>query len=231
MSEIKVKTQLGMVITIINHDSGAEIAEVFKENNSRFGMLVKGKGTTSFELLDYLGFKSIGKDVLLNILPIDIALEIVNRLDDPSYLDMPNKGVSFVIPFNSWHKLKHSKSADTAHKEVEDMELSAKHSLILAVTARGFTEEVMEAAKKVRNTGGTVIHARGLGTKEAEKFFGITIQPEKDVVMIVADNEHCCTMMKSIVENAGPQTEAKTVCFSIPVIETAGFTDYLDFEE
>ena len=40
-------------------------------------------------------------------------------------------------------------------------------------------------AKKVGASGGTVLNARGTANKEAESFFGITIQPEKEIVMIV----------------------------------------------
>ena len=43
-----------------------------------------------------------------------------------------------------------------------------------------------------------MIHARGLGSKEAVKYLGITIQPEKDLILIVAPQEKRHAIMESI---------------------------------
>ena len=65
------------------------------------------------------------------------------------------------------------------------MEQCYTNELILTIVDNGHFNQVMEAAKSAGATGGTLIHARGLGTEEAIKYLGITITPEKDIVMIV----------------------------------------------
>ena len=55
--------------------------------------------------------------------------------------------------------------------------------LIITIINRGFSEDVVDAAKSAGAQGGTVLHARGTGVHEAEKFFGISIQPEKEMVL------------------------------------------------
>jgi len=80
----------------------------------------------------------------------------------------------------------------------------------------------METAKRAGATGGTVIHARGTGSKEMEKFFGVAILPEKDLILIVVKSESRCGIMEAIVAEAGPQTDARAVTFSLPVNGVVG---------
>ena len=58
-----------------------------------------------------------------------------------------------------------------------------QHEAIFCIVNSGYSDVVMEAAKKLGARGGTVINARGTAPKDAESFFGITIQPEKEIVI------------------------------------------------
>ena len=79
------------------------------------------------------------------------------------------------------------------------MELSQKEfELVITIVNRGFADEVMDAAKAAGATGGTVLYGRGTGIHEAEKFFGITIQPEKEVVLILTPLKTRNAIMKAI---------------------------------
>ena len=59
------------------------------------------------------------------------------------------------------------------------------HEAIFCIVNSGYSELVMDVAKKFGAKGGTVINARGTANKDAETFFGISIQPEKEIVMIL----------------------------------------------
>ena len=51
-----------------------------------------------------------------------------------------------------------------------------EHELVMCIVNEGFSEAVMDAARAVGATGGTVISAHGTANKAAEKFFSINIQ-------------------------------------------------------
>ena len=97
------------------------------------------------------------------------------------------------------------------------------YKCILAIVNNGFSEEAMEAAKACGAKGGTVLHGRGTISKEAEKMFNISIQPEKEIVMIVSSAEQKKDIMKAIMQNAGIDSKAHSLVFSLPVTDTAGF--------
>ena len=96
-------------------------------------------------------------------------------------------------------------------------------SLIFTIVTEGYFEEVMNAAKKSGATGGTLIKGRGLQAKEATKILGISIDPEKEIVMIIVDNDIKIKVMEAINKKVGLNTDGKGICFSIPVDAAIGF--------
>jgi len=108
------------------------------------------------------------------------------------------------------------------------MENKIKFDLILTVVNRGFADVVMDAAKSQGAHGGTVLYARGAGIHEAEKFFGISIQPEKEVVLILVKNEQRKLIMQAIYKKAGFDKEGRGLSFSLPVDDVCGIVHMMD---
>ena len=99
-----------------------------------------------------------------------------------------------------------------------------KYELILAIVNKGSTDLVMNAAREAGSKGGTITVARGTGNPELAKFYGIVIQPEKEVVFIVVEKEMKDAVMKKIYEDAGIGTQGQGIIISLPVIEALGLT-------
>lgn len=96
------------------------------------------------------------------------------------------------------------------------------YELILVIIAKGYSDVVMQAARKAGATGGTVISARGLSSEEAEKFFGITIQPEKEIVFILVPQAIRTDVMREVCAEAGLNTQGRGIAFSLPVCDALG---------
>lgn len=94
--------------------------------------------------------------------------------------------------------------------------------LILAICNSGNADDVMSTAKEAGARGGTIIHARGSAQKDARTFLGITIQPEKDVIMIIVDDNSKAPIMQAISKNHGIGTKSHTVTISLPVDDIVG---------
>jgi nitrogen regulatory protein PII len=99
-----------------------------------------------------------------------------------------------------------------------------KYEMILCIVNTGFSETVMDAAKEVGARGGTVIHARGTANKEAEQFFHISIQPDKEIVMILVPAEIKDKVLHALYSYAGLKTEGQGIAFSLPVDDVVGLT-------
>ena len=97
-----------------------------------------------------------------------------------------------------------------------------KQELLIVIGNRGYSEQIMDAAREAGATGGTVIHANGTGMKRAEKFFGISLSSERELILIVTATEKKNAIMQSVMKKAGLETDAKAIVFSLPVTDTAG---------
>ena len=100
--------------------------------------------------------------------------------------------------------------------------MNDKYQMILCIVNSGFSETVMDAAKEVGARGGTIIHARGTANKEAEQFFHISIQPDKEIVMILVPSEIKDDVLHAVYRQAGLKTEGQGIAFSIAVDEAVG---------
>jgi len=99
-----------------------------------------------------------------------------------------------------------------------------ENDLIITIVNRGFEDLVMEAAKSKGAFGGTILNARGTAN-DTERFFNISIQPEKEIVLIVVEREKRHEIMQEICVRAGLCTPGQGIAFSVPVDETIGFAN------
>lgn len=101
-------------------------------------------------------------------------------------------------------------------------EMKFDHELIVVVLNEGRTDMVMNAARKAGAGGGTVLHAKGTGAKRGDKFFGVSLADEKEMIFIVSKAEEKAAIMKTIADENGPGTPAGAICFSLPISAVAG---------
>lgn len=102
--------------------------------------------------------------------------------------------------------------------------METKYEVVLCIVNAGFSELVMDAAREVGARGGTVIHARGTANKEAEQFFHITIQPDKEIVLILVPAEIKDAVMHAIYQQAGLKSAGQGIAFSMPVDDVVGIS-------
>ena len=93
----------------------------------------------------------------------------------------------------------------------------SKKELIVCIINNGFSDLVMDAAKRSGAKGGTTFHARGTGNPDIEKFFGISISPEKEVILIVVDAAIKDEVVSAIYKDAGLDTKGQGIVFTLPV--------------
>ncbi|MCI8388040.1 MAG: P-II family nitrogen regulator [Clostridiales bacterium] len=99
------------------------------------------------------------------------------------------------------------------------------HEVIICIVNTGFSDAVMDAAKSAGARGGTVMSARGTADKEAEKFFNISIQPEKELVMIIVKTEIRDAVLHALYKAVGIGTPAQGIAFAMPVDAVVGLKE------
>jgi len=102
------------------------------------------------------------------------------------------------------------------------MNNKTQNELIVCIINDGFSDIVMTAAKNAGARGGTIFHGKGTGNKDIEKFFGISITPEKEVVFIIVKQEQKDDIVNAIYKEAGLDSKGQGIIFTLPVDDFVG---------
>ncbi len=94
--------------------------------------------------------------------------------------------------------------------------------LIITIVNKGTAASVIESSQAAGAEGATVINGRGTSLREQNKIFGIPIEPEKEVVMIVVDADKAEKILNKIVDDAEINVPGKGIAFIIDVEKVVG---------
>ncbi len=217
--------ELYMMATISDRNQARRFLAFYREHGVTVTLITFGKGTAASEVLDSFGLEAAKKAILFAFVTGTEWKEIKSGLQKQIKIDIPGSGIAFIIPLSSIGGKKQLEflTEGREFKKGEESTLKeTKYELLVVIANQGYTDMIMDAAREANAPGGTVIHAKGTGTEKAEKFLGVSIAAEKEMIFMVARKEGKNAIMKAIMEKAGIHSEARSVVFSLPVTETAG---------
>ena len=211
-----------VLVTIIDY-SQIEIAEAHYRNYCiPINIVTHGYGAAKPELYNMLGFGEYKKAIFLSIITENMAHKLLAKLAVDFHLTTPGKGIAFTLPINGISNIlnqlcvnsdqnKQPESEDKFMSQIED------HDLILTIVNHGYYDQIIEAVRAAGARGGTLLHGRGVANEETSKFLGITLQPEKDILLIIVSHKIKQQVMESIIKAAGISTNGQGICVSLPV--------------
>lgn len=214
-----------LMTTIVDRKIVKKYLELYQENDLQVMFISLGFGTANNEVLDYLGLESTEKAVALSVIEEHTWLTVKKQLEKKLHIDAPGGGIAFTTPLSSVggkKALQYLIENENYQKEEETTLKDTSHELIVVIAEQGYTNLIMDAARGAGAYGGTVIHAKGTGKEAAEKFMGVSLALEKEIIYIVTKTEQKNAIMSAIMKEAGLDSKAKSITFSLPVTDTAG---------
>lgn len=182
-----------------------------------------GNGTATPGQLRGLGLEASEKALIAAFVSGNEVKSFFKQAKKEMTIDVPGNGVMMCVPVKSIGGGR-AMAYMTNGKEIDknNPAMDFQHELIIVILNSGFTDDVMDTAREAGAGGGTVIHAKGTGAKLANKFFGVSLAEEKEVIMIAERSDKKADIMRAIAENMGPTTPAGAISFSVPISEIAG---------
>ncbi len=218
------------VFSVVDQSKANQISAIYKENKIPLWLSTHGFGMADSSVFELLGFGENRKSIMISLLSDERANEVFAILERKMQISKPGYGITFSIPltgataFLAGLAEQDTQRNSIAAKERESQMTQQQHEyeLIISIITKGYLPEVKAAAIAAGAKGGTLIHALGLGAEEAQKFLGIAIQPEKDVIFNVVHRDEKHKVMKAIGDAAGINTEGRGIIFSLPVDTVLG---------
>ena len=212
---------LKLVVSIVERGQGKNMIKLYNGQKITHHFQCAGIGTATSEIMDLLGLDSKEKDVIFTVGKATLVNKLMKDLNNDLRGNARSKGIVFDIGIEAVSHILALAVLMPVKDEVgrKDimMEDGMKNSMILVTVNQGFTEEVMETARKAGARGGTIIHARWAGSESTEEFYGITVQQEKEIIAIVSPADKRKEIMEAVNSNHGMKTEARGTVLSIGI--------------
>ncbi len=224
---------LNLVINITDRDKSETAIRLFQENGVFTTDVALGQGTAPREILEYLYLSPAEKAIIFGVVTNAGLSSLFKTLKRRMYIDVPGNGIAVTIPLSSiggrrsleymldGQVLGTNKSLEKAER-IERMSIKTDYELIFVVANEGYSDMIMDAARDAGAGGGTVIKAKGTGAEYTEKFFGFSIASEKEIHLLVTPAQGRNAIMKAIMEQAGLESKAQSIVFSLPVSHALG---------
>ncbi|MFO7302503.1 MAG: P-II family nitrogen regulator [Acidobacteriota bacterium] len=100
-------------------------------------------------------------------------------------------------------------------------------SLIVSIVRKGWGSTILEAAVEAGARGSTVLHGRGAGINEQQKIFGMSIEPEKEIVLTVAWPSQVDAILAAIVEAGELNDTGRGIAFVLPIEKVVGVAHFM----
>lgn len=208
---------------IVDFGKGTKVLKESQKLGVNGGTFLLGRGTVRSNILRFLGLDEVRKEIVLMVVEESMENVLHEELTRIFHLDKPNHGIAFSMPIINVIGLRDSKYIPNPVREGGD---SMKYEAIFTIVDKGLSDEVIEAARGAGATGGTVIHGRGAGIHEKEKLFNIEIEPEKDIVLILANESIVDNIVNAISKKLNIDKPGAGILFVMDVSRTSGLLPY-----
>ena len=220
------KPSYQMLVLIATHRLADQAAEMFANCDLPVQYRLNGEGTASSDIMDTLGLGSVDKGILISTVPRSFGNTMLAMLHSQLRLDAVNSGIAFTLPLSGVNtlllRMMNHIEQEHEHGKEPIMMTDTTYTLITAIVNRGFSAEVMDAARAAGAAGGTVIHSRSISSTEAVNFWGLSAQEEREMVLIMAAREGKLGIMSAISEACGMHSPAKGLVMSLPIDSVMG---------
>ncbi|WP_407426678.1 P-II family nitrogen regulator [Treponema sp.] len=204
-------TKFKLIISVVPHDKGEKLTKAALKAGSGGGSVLMGRSLAKSNLGAILGTGETTKDLIYMVVDSTKSQSVINAIIEETKNEKKGFGELFTLNVDSLMKAWNFSQGDNM------MEQNANScDMISVIVNKGYADDVMFAARKAGATGGTVINARGTAREDDEKFFGVHIVPEKDMLIIVVESSKKQAVLNAIQEVKCLKEPGMGIAFSSP---------------
>jgi len=216
-----------LLILILSENQSHKCVRLAKEQGIKGGIIIIGRGTVSSTVLNLLGIKNQKKEIVKFLIKKENTKEILDCFDEALQLSKPGHGIAYVTPVICAVGLP---ERETNHEQivsetVQQTEGESMFKKLTVIVDRGMANDVMDIARKAGVRGGTILHGRGAGAEIDTNLFGVEIEPEKELVIILTPDELVDKVVTALSEELHLGEPGKGILFIEPVVDTRGLVE------
>lgn len=220
-----------MLLLITRMEDEKKIGKLLEKFALPIYFQFRGEGTATSELLSICGLRGTKRLLTLSVLPRPLIKEAFSEMSSNLFLWQKGRGIAVTIPVTGLQEgvrkiLDQKKDAMLPEGEkgepVKMKQQETSYSMILIAANYGYSDDIVNAARKAGAKGGTVIKGHRGGSESALKFLGVSARDELEFTFIIVPQDTKSSVMTEISNACGLNTPAHGVVLSIPVEQILG---------
>ncbi|MCR4939210.1 MAG: transcriptional regulator [Treponemataceae bacterium] len=185
-----------LIVSVIPQNSAGLITTVANSSGAAGASVLLGRGTASNAIIQLLGLGDTSKEIVLTVVDEKISAEVISAIKK-AVAEKKHFGVVFSMAVPSFIRSgevadsdeKPQKIINSGDDNMADIKNTDSYEMINIIVNKGYAEDAMAAARKAGAGGGTILSARGTAKEGDEKFFGMEIVPEKEMLLILVPSD------------------------------------------
>lgn len=211
-----------LLAVIVDHDHGSKVLKLARQAGITGGTILRGHGTIGRRNPEWFDEYEIRKEIVMMISTPQLLEKTIEKLNQIMKLDRPNHGIAFTLSVAS---LMGSAYCSMASQSFPEGAEKTMEQAIFVIVDKGNAETVVSAAEAAGARGATVINGRGAGAHETSKLFAMEIEPEKEIVLILANRSKFESITDSIRQRAHLDEPGKGLLFAVDIQQAYGMYD------
>ncbi|GAV26334.1 PII family protein [Carboxydothermus islandicus] len=224
----KILNKCKLIIAIVNYGVARKVVKASKESGADGATTIMGKGIGIHERMTFFGIPvEAEKEIIFTLIREEELDTVFQTIISSAQLNKPGQGIALIIDVQEVAGICHMCiPAETKKKSFGRIEMENNgeilYDLIITIVNKGDAEKVVESSKRAGAEGGTIISGRGTGIHEHAKLFGITIEPEKEIVLTLIERQKTKRVLEAIVNETDLNKPGKGIAFVLAVEKVAG---------
>lgn len=206
-----------LLISVVRRGRGDRVVELARGAGAAGSTVLIGKGTAENRIMAMLGLGDTDKELVFTIAPASLMTRIIETLRAAPDLCKNIPGIGLTIDVTTF--LRSGTGQIPARERLEENAMAFEHKLVCVIANAGYAYEIMAAARAAGASGGTILKARGTGSEADGSFFGITIVPEKDMLLILCKNADAGKIMTAVSNCDFLKEPGTGIVFAMPVLD------------
>lgn len=216
-----------LIISIIDQGAARKVVEASKQAGAEGGTTLMGRGAVDPETATVFGIElQPEKELVLTLVDANRADDVLRAIGAAVGLGRPGRGVACVLDVRSVCGICHQCGGaiqDMSAREA-DSRTDDAYELIVTIVNRGDIELAIEASRGAGAEGGTIVCGRGTGVHEHAKLFGITLEPEKELLLTLVERRMTRQVLEAIIAATELDKPGKGIAFVLGVKRVAGIS-------
>jgi len=209
-----------VLLSIVELDKGKKLIKELEGLNIRINFQSVGFGTAPTEMMDIFGIGTNNKDIIISLGAEHVVKNMMANFGTIFASHTKYGGLMIILEVSAASRIL-TEILDFNHdKKTEkgDGAMKNEHhnNLIIISVNEGYSEDVMQIARKAGATGGTVIKGRLAEIEQLAEIGQADIEGEREILCILAPLKISKQIMIDVNKEFGLTSDANGIVFAIP---------------